>query len=413
MAEKRLSFPFLLVSTILTLALGTWVLSAALSRTIGTPAQTQDLLNRSGIYQALIPSQVADAQKANPSLQSLPLDNPEVQKVLGQSLDSQKLQEQGNKAVDAIYAWLEGKTSKPQISISVSANQQDLAKAAGDYAYKYASGLPTCSYSETDYSAFAADPLSAKCIPHGVDASMVRSSVETAVLNNPALGSSTQLTENDVKLPNGKTIMDSFNTAPVWYQRAQKLPLISAGVAGVCILLLLLILGFRQGIRSAGKHLLSVGIVLGLVAIGLTWLFDKFYSSFFPKSSNPNITDALNQLSNLFDIAYRNNIVRLSAYLAIGGVVLLVVAFLLKLAHRPARKAAPASAPSRPVSADEPESLAAAPTAASFTPSGPPSLPATAASADKPAPKKRAARKKAAPKKTTAKKPAAHRRKKA
>jgi hypothetical protein len=241
MQSKSLSLPFILVSTLLTLSLGMWVLVTALSMTIGKPQQTEAIINRSGLYQAIIPSQVADTQAANPSLQNLPLDNPQVQKLLGNSLDAQNLEEQGDKAVDNIYAWLEGKAKKPVINISVMANQQELAKAAGDYAAQFASKLPTCAPGEADYSAFASDPLSVKCLPPGTDANMVRSTVQTAVATNPALGSSTQLTENDVKLSNGKTIMDSFNSAPKWYQRAQKLPLISTGIAAVCILLLLLI----------------------------------------------------------------------------------------------------------------------------------------------------------------------------
>jgi hypothetical protein len=83
--SRSLSLPFLIVSPLLTIALGVWVLTSALHMTIGTPKQTEDLLNKSGVYQAVIPSQVADAQAANPSLQNLPLDNPEIQKILGNS----------------------------------------------------------------------------------------------------------------------------------------------------------------------------------------------------------------------------------------------------------------------------------------------------------------------------------------
>jgi hypothetical protein len=171
--------------------------------------------------------------------------------------------------------------------------------------------------------------------------------------------------------------------------------------------LLLLILGLRLGLKSAGKHLLSVGIVMALVAAGLTWLFDRFYSSFFPPTSNPNIGSALNQLSNLFDVAYRDNIIRLCAYMAIGGAVLLVAALVLKLVQHPAAKpvsAAP-NGPLAPVS--EPESLAGAPAVASFTPSGPPSLPSTPAAAPAVAAAAKPAAQKPAAKKTTAKKQAA------
>jgi hypothetical protein len=372
MPERRLSF--ILIGTLLTLSLGAWVLTTALSMTIGKPAQAEALLNKSGIYQAVIPSQVADAQKSNPSLQNLPLDNPEIQKVLGDSLDAHNLQVQGNKAVEAIYGWLEGKSDKPQINIAVLANQQALAVAAGDYAAKYAAKLPVCGPGEADYAGFASDPLSSSCLPPGTDAAMVRSTVQNAVATNPALGTSTQLTENDVKLTNGKTIMDSFNTAPKWYQRSQKLPLITAILAVICVLLLVLILKPARGVKSAGKHLLSVGIVMVLVAYGLAWCFEKFNSFIIPPNSNPNIGSALSKLSNLFNAAYRDNIVHLSLYLAAGGVVLLAVAFILKHLHH-SSAGAPVARAAKLGSTTEPESLSSAPAVASFIPIGPPKLP--------------------------------------
>lgn len=414
--SKSLSLPFLLVSPLLTIALAVWVLASALHMTIGTAAETEDLLNKSGVYQAVIPSQVAQAQAANPSLQNLPLDNPQIQKILGSSLDSQNLQKQGNQAVDAIYNWLEGKSAKPLINISVMANQQDLATAAGNYAEQFASKLPACGPGEADYQTLESDPLSIKCLPPGVDANTIRSAVENAVATNPALGTSTEVTENDVKLPNGKTIMDSFNTAPKWYQRAQLLPLISAIVAGVCILLLLLILKPIGGIKSVGKHLLSVGIVLSLVAIGLTWLFKKLYTTFIYHSFNPNINDALNNLSDQFNIAYRNNIIHQSAYLAVAGAALILVAVILRQILRATAPAA-VSSTARPATPNaQPESLSKAPAVSSFTPLGPPKLPSTpaaapteAAAAAKPAKK---ARKTAKPKTATKKKSTTRRKKK-
>jgi hypothetical protein len=400
--SRSLSLPFLIVSPLLTIALGVWVLTSALHMTIGTPKQTEDLLNKSGVYQAVIPSQVADAQAANPSLQNLPLDNPEIQKILGNPLDSQNLQKQGNQAVEALYAWLEGKSSKPQINISVMANQQGLAKAAGDYAVQFATKLPACGPGEADYDTLQSDPLSIKCLPTGVNADMIRSAVQNAVATNPALGNNTQITENDVKLSNGKTIMDSFNTAPKWYQRAQLLPLISAAVAAVCILLLLLILRPIGGIKSVGKHLLSVGLVLAAVAFGLAWLFKKLYSLFIPQSNNPNIADALNNLSNLFNAAYRDNIVRQSAYLVVAGAALIIVAVILKRLSHATANSPSTSSNSRPVTtSSQPESLSKAPVASSFTPLGPPKLPSTPTAAIKPAKKttKRAAKPKTAAKK--------------
>lgn len=332
MPERRLSF--LLVSTLLTIALGGWILTAALQRTIGEPEQAKQLLNKSGVYQAVIPSQLVDAQQANPGLANLPLTNPQVQKVLGNSLDSQKLQAEGDKAVDGIYSWLEGESPQPHIAIDVQPDQQALSTSLGEYAAKHAATLPACIPGQDDYSNFAADPISATCLPPGVTPEIVRDYVMQAVSGNPALAVSTQLNQNDVKLPNGMTIMDTFKEAPVWYQRAQLLPLIFAAAAVFLMLLLLLILKPAGAARSTAKHLLSVGITLAICAALLAWGTEKLYSLFIPKSDNPNIGDAIMQLTNAFNNSLRGNIVFLSAGMATAGLVLFVLAWILGRIHQ-------------------------------------------------------------------------------
>ena len=378
MPERRLSF--LLISTLLTIALGGWILSTALARTIGQPEQANEILDKSGIYQAVIPAQVADTQKANPSLEGVPLDNPEIQKILATSLDAKKLETEGSKAVSAIYAWLEGKSDKPQIDISIMANQQSLAAAAGDYAAKYAASLPACAEGEADYAAFAARPLEARCLPAGASPEMVKGSVSEAVATNPALGTSTQLTEDDIKLTNGKTIMDSFNAAPVWYQRGKLLPLITSVTALICILLLFIILKPARGMKSAGKHLLSVGITFAVIAFALAWAIEKGFSTFVPKSDNPNVGDSLMRLTTLFNNALRDNIVSLSLYLVVGGVLLLAVAYILMRLGRSTTAPAPVRSTSLGLSAQPPT--------ASFTPIA--ARPESKAFSTKPARKKKA-----------------------
>lgn len=381
MPERRLSF--LLVSTLLSIALGTWIISAALSRTVGQAEQAKTLIHDSGLYQAIIPAQVADVQKANPSLAGVPLDSPEIQKVLAASLDSQKLQQEGDKAVDAIYAWLEGTSDKPVIDITVMANQQSLAAAAGDYVARHLASLPQCGPGEADYAALAENPLSIQCLPPGTDPQSVRGNIEQIIATNPALGATTQLTEEDVKLTNGKTIMDSFGNAPVWYQRAQLLPLIAAIVAVFCMLLLF-ILRPARGMKSIGKHFLSVGITLALVAIGLAWGLEKLFSTFIPKSENPNVGDALMKLTTLFNNALRDNMVRLSLYLITAGAVLFILAvIILKL-----RQKAPATPP-KVSSISSSTSLESPQATASFSPAASKPKPAKAAAKKKPATRKK------------------------
>jgi hypothetical protein len=391
----------MIVSFLLMVSLGAWILSVATARTIGHAEQAKTLLHESRIYEAVIPSQIAEAQKNNPTLANIPLQNSQVQKLLATSVDSQQLQAQGDEAVDGIYNWLEGKSDKPKLSIDVTANAQTLSTSLSDLAATHAASLRPCVPGQDDYSTFSSDPISANCLPPGVTPDVVRSYVTQAVQNNPALAATTQLTEEDVKLTNGKTIMESFDAAPVWYQRAQLIPLVSAVAAIVLMLLLLLILKPLRGVRSIGKHLLSVGITLAIVAFALAWGIEKLYSTFIPKNDNPNIGDALMQLTTAFNASLRDNIITLSAGTAIVGLVLFVFAVIVgRFSHH-----ATASTNRAPVRMPEPVSLAKGPAAVSFTPivsrvadkvKGAPALPSSksATAKRKPAAKKKTTRKK-------------------
>ncbi|HSH18321.1 MAG TPA: hypothetical protein VK978_02980, partial [Candidatus Saccharimonadales bacterium] len=186
MPERRLSF--ILLSTFLTLFLGGWVLSSALDRTIGEPAQAKDLLNRSGIYQAVVPAQLSEAGRSNPALANLPLDHPEVQKILSTSLGGKQVQTEGDKAVDSLYAWLEGTSPKPDITITAKPDASALAASLSNLAAAHAAKLPTCAPGDAAaVAAITADPLSAKCLPAGVTAETVRGFVSGEVATNPAL----------------------------------------------------------------------------------------------------------------------------------------------------------------------------------------------------------------------------------
>jgi hypothetical protein len=350
MLERRLSF--ILISSLLTLFLGGWVLTSALEHTLGQPQQAKDLLHKSGVYTAIIPSQLAETQKANPSLSGLPLDNPGIQKLLESSLDTKKVQTEGDKAVDGIYAWLEGKQDKPAISLSAMPDQQRLATSLGDLAAKHAATLPTCTPEESMSSEIANDPFAAKCLPMGLSAETVRGLVTGEVATHPALSTETIVTEENLTLTNGKTITDTFSAAPVWYQRAEKLPMYLLIAAGVCTFLLLLILGLRQGFWSVGKHLAIVGITLALCAVLVAWVVSYLFKALMPKGISANLGTALSKLTTLFHDAYRNNIIELSLCLVVAGAFLLGLGFILKrLQHAPTKarpQSAPAAAPAVP-----------------------------------------------------------------
>jgi hypothetical protein len=405
MPERRLSF--LLISPLFTLSLAGLILILALSYTIGQPQQAQDLVHKSRLYNAVLPAQLSDMQKSNPSLASLPLSDQDLQRLLGYSVDSGIVQSQGDKAIDDIYAWLEGKNMQPRFTISIMPDRESLANMLGELARQHAESLPVCQSLADVPSDIAAHPMEATCLPPGITANTIKEYVIGEVNTDPSFSADSIISSDDIKMPNGKPVLVNFSSAPVWYQRAQKLPIILAVLAVICALLLLTILRPGRGIKSIGKHLLAVGITLSICALALTWAIDWAFNKFVPKSSNPTINDALIKLTSVFDAAYRNNIIRLSVYFAVAGAVLYAIGFVL---NRSRRTPVASTAKKEDVKLREPDILEKAPPVATFTPAGPPALPsALAAKPAKAKSEKKPVRHKKAP---AAHKPATHRKKK-
>lgn len=373
--QRRLSF--LILSPLLTLSIGGFILTTALHQTIGQPKQTEDLVQQSGLYQAIIPSQLAQVQKDNPSVSGIPLDNPQVQKALADSVNTKQIEGEGNQVIDTLYRWLNGNDTRPTFSINAMPDRQTLATELGQVAYQHAADLPACTSLSEVPTDIATNPLAAKCLPPGLSAEAVRQLVIGQVDTSDVLASTdATITQDDIKGPNGKPILDSFSSAPTWYKPLLALPKIFAIAAAVCALLLLVTLRPTRGIKSIGKHMLTVGITLGILALFVTWAVDWAFKRFVPQSSDADVNGALMKLVSLFDTALRNNIVRLSMYAVAAGAVLFAIGWALRrAAHHSSTGPKPAQSKHRSSAADRLEAPAPQ---ASFTPAGPPALPKTA-----------------------------------
>lgn len=396
---SRKSLSFFVLSPLLTLSLGAWILTTALHQTIGNAADTKTLLHQSDVYKAVIPSEIAQAQQDNPSLQGYPLNNPQIQKALTRAIGPDKIQSQGDQAVDSIYNWLAGKVPQPQFIINVMPDRTQLATSIGNLIYRRASSLPTCTSASQIPADISTHPFDATCLPPGITPEAAQQLVEGEINTNPDLSTYAPITANDVTMPNGKPVFQQFSTAPKWYQRAQWLPMACGAAALFFILLIILAVGPLHGARVVSRHLLGVGITLAACAALITWGIDWAFRHYVPSSSNVTLSNALLRLTSVFDAAYRNHILRLSAYMAGAGAVLYVIALVARKIHHHAPTARPAKQQGSRIPAAD--SLESQPSIASFTPAGPPALPAT--TTPKSTHKKSLAKKKTvAHKKTTA-----------
>lgn len=336
MIGKRIAIG--LVSGLLVAAASTWVLTSALHSTIGTADKTKVLLHESGIYQAIIPDQIVKAQQ-NSASWAQALANPQIQKLLAGTVSQQKVTQQGDKAVDSIYNWLEGKTTTPDISIEAAPDNSSIKNAVSNFT----SQLPTCAAGESPGANIASNPLSARCIPAGISPSMITDYISSTIAANPQLANGIQLTEQDLKVDHNQTIGDAYNWAPALYQQSQSLPLISMVVGVICIALLLLLLELRGGLRAAGKQLLIIGVVFALGAAAVVWALKKVLTALIPGGESTTLVSSLGKLITLFSDALRGNIIRFGIYLAIFGALLWIISIILSRLQ--AKKSMTPSAP--------------------------------------------------------------------
>ncbi len=313
-----------LVSSLLITMATCWIVLAALQSTIGTADKTKTLLNNSGAYQAVIPDKLVEAGQNNSELSEL-LSNSQIQKLFAGSLSGQKVAEQGDRAVDGVYDWLEGNTESPQVKISVTPDESTI----GESVNTYVNDLPVCAAGENPGANITTDPLSIRCIPNGISPSVITNYLKAAVASNPALANGVQVDENDLLTNGNQTIDDAYNWAPAAYQGAQALPVITAVIGLVCIGLLLVLLKLRAGLKAVGVQLVTIGAVLAIGSALIAGALKTVLNNVIPGSETVNIANALTKLTTEFSDAYRGNIIKFGLYVALLGAILWIISFIL------------------------------------------------------------------------------------
>src|SRR5690606_29947247 len=100
--------------------------SAATVIVFGSPDRIKNSLNDSGVYDRATDSILEQITK-DPSVASseVPADDPEIQKVLKDTLSPEFLEQTSTSAIDGVFDWLRGQTEKPEFKIDLTATKTE------------------------------------------------------------------------------------------------------------------------------------------------------------------------------------------------------------------------------------------------------------------------------------------------
>lgn len=261
-------------------------LTATAVMTFGTPEVLKQTLRDSGAYNAAASALARQAGQAVSDRVSPGSDTAErtnqqaaIDDAAKDSFTPASLRSATEKNIDATYAWLEGKTSRPDLEFDLRPYTDSFAQKLGNQTAERVSSLPVCTAQQLRQL----DPASVNifdlpCRPPGInldsagDQAANQIAASNGFLQNPVV--STDDLPKDVE---GKTVVDRAASLPAAFQLATQAPWWLAVLALLCASLILLLWrnDIRAAIRKLARNVLTAGIIL-LVIIGIARLLIRF-----------------------------------------------------------------------------------------------------------------------------------------
>jgi hypothetical protein len=262
-------------------------LALGVQRVLGSPDSLKQALKNSNFYGNVVTGALDQVQKNQTQGEGgdqIPLDRPELQNVVKQVATPDLLQTQVEQALDSIYAWLQGKTPTLQFSADLGEFKSRLADGMSGYAKEHLASLPQCTGGQPPADDF--DPLSATCLPKGMNVNKAAAQVKDELLHGQFLEDTT-INASDLKTEDGKTLEEQLKAAPTAYQAATWS---TYGAGALAVLFAVAVLFLSVSRRAGLKKLAIIFIGAGTLTAVLGWLV-----SYGAERAETMLTDPLQQ----------------------------------------------------------------------------------------------------------------------
>jgi hypothetical protein len=278
------------------------------------PAKIESWLNQSQLYDHFVSDIIAQAQKStggNDQPGSVSLSDSVVQQAARSAFPPGLVQQDVNSFLDSNYAWLQGKTSKPNFVINLTQAKQSFAQQVGQYVQVYTASLPVCTAAQ-EAGAQDVDPLAASCRPAALTPQAVGSAATQQLasssnfLSNPVITASSIDPRSNVASSNtpSQAYYQKLSRAPQLYRLATKLPLILGGVGVLSVLGIIFIAPRkRKGLRRVGILFLETGAILVVIKFVADFVFHKLESKVFNDSSVGQLQQSLTSFAQRVEMS--------------------------------------------------------------------------------------------------------------
>lgn len=299
--------------------------------TLAKPEKVKAALKDSNIYNNFVANALEQGERSAGSNQIggvVSLSDSAVHDAAKTAFTASLIESQVNTFIDSNYAWLEGKTDKPEFAIDLTGEKSTFAQLVGQYVQTRLTGLPVCSAAQ-QAALTTVDPLEITCRPTGLDpaaaGAQVRAQLEASneLLEEPVI---TPENLNPDNKSSGEPYYVALSGAPDAYQLGLKLPWIFAIIAALAGVAIVFVASRK---RQAAKW-----IAIALTLAGSTLIIFKFMAdAIFKELQNMTFNTAAtgNLELSLTDFANRleSQLVKIDMYFGLAFLILAMIIFIL------------------------------------------------------------------------------------
>ncbi|MEK7594219.1 MAG: hypothetical protein AAB436_01090 [Patescibacteria group bacterium] len=293
------------------------------------PKKIEAWIAKSKIYDHVIASVVEQSSKDSGSSDSSSVSpsDPEVQKAIESAFSPQLVEQGVNTFIDSNYAWLSGKTAKPEFVIDLTDAKQQFATQVGEAVTKHLSSVPVCTPAQLAQIQLPTNPLTTTCRPAELNPQAEGARVATELSNGDFLSkpliTAATVGQND-QGTQSKPYYEKLSYAPKIYKFSQYAPFILGLVA---LLAALGVVFFsrdkRRGLRRVGIISLEVGVIL----IITKFLADTMTKRLEAKILKDSLSGALKQPTSNFIHQVESQLVLLNLIFGIAFILIAIVLF--------------------------------------------------------------------------------------
>jgi hypothetical protein len=317
-------------SSLLLLALVGGAVSYILNAAFSTPVKIEQWLGQGQLYENIVAMGVNQINSVNDSgaggLASINADDPLVQQAIRDSFPKPLLTQSIATFLDANYAWLQGKTNKPQFRIDLTAPTAAFAKQISQSVADHLAGVPNCTRQQLA-QLVTTDLLHIVCRPAGISPTFAATLIEQQIAASdyaahPVITADT-LNPTQGGITKTKPYYQAVSFLPTTYKIAQKLPLVFAGLGLFSLAGLFVAAPNRRKVwQILARVLIVASLLLSIGRVVYDISFNKLQNQFF------NNTTAGQLQQYVSDVAHQaiNYITHLDL---LGGAVYLFLAVMI------------------------------------------------------------------------------------